>query len=122
MMLLGFVHEARFNAYSLGEGLCLHRPIGRRRGGRRLHLPQPVGRVLAPRGWPKLYPVPCLPAPLRSVEGRAERAARRHRDRVTPFRRAEDHAALMATIPGDFWRELREQGLVAAAAPLPIDW
>jgi D-threo-aldose 1-dehydrogenase len=38
-----------------------------------------------------------------------------------PERIAEDHAALTATIPGDFWRELRAQGLVAADAPLPID-
>ena len=33
----------------------------------------------------------------------------------------EDHAALAAAIPDDFWRELRQQGLVAANAPLPID-
>ena len=38
-----------------------------------------------------------------------------------PERIAEDRAALTATIPGDFWRELRAQGLVAADAPLPID-
>jgi D-threo-aldose 1-dehydrogenase len=38
-----------------------------------------------------------------------------------PGRIAEDHAALTAAIPGDFWREMREQGLVAADAPLPID-
>jgi D-threo-aldose 1-dehydrogenase len=38
-----------------------------------------------------------------------------------PNRIAEDRAALTATIPGDFWRELRAQGLVAADAPLPID-
>jgi D-threo-aldose 1-dehydrogenase len=38
-----------------------------------------------------------------------------------PERIAEDRAALTATIPGDFWRELRQQGLVAANAPLPID-
>jgi D-threo-aldose 1-dehydrogenase len=38
-----------------------------------------------------------------------------------PERIAEDSAALTATIPGDFWRELRAQGLVAANAPLPID-
>jgi D-threo-aldose 1-dehydrogenase len=38
-----------------------------------------------------------------------------------PERIAEDRAALTATIPGAFWRELRAQGLVAAGAPLPID-
>jgi len=38
-----------------------------------------------------------------------------------PERIAEDHAALKFTIPDDFWRELREQKLVAADAPLPID-
>jgi hypothetical protein len=34
---------------------------------------------------------------------------------------AEDHAALKAAIPDDFWRELRKQSLVAPTAPLPID-
>ena len=38
-----------------------------------------------------------------------------------PERIAEDRAALTTTISGDFWRELRAQGLVAADAPLPID-
>jgi D-threo-aldose 1-dehydrogenase len=38
-----------------------------------------------------------------------------------PSRIAEDHAAVQALVPDDFWRELREQGLVAANAPLPID-
>ncbi|AMG35207.1 aldo/keto reductase [Achromobacter xylosoxidans] len=38
-----------------------------------------------------------------------------------PQRIAEDAAALQAVIPADFWRDLREQGLVAANAPLPID-
>jgi D-threo-aldose 1-dehydrogenase len=38
-----------------------------------------------------------------------------------PERIAEDHAALTATIPDDFWHEMREQRLVAADAPLPID-
>ncbi|WP_213806143.1 aldo/keto reductase [Granulicella sp. dw_53] len=38
-----------------------------------------------------------------------------------PERIIEDHAALKATIPDDFWHELRKQGLVAANAPLPID-
>jgi D-threo-aldose 1-dehydrogenase len=37
-----------------------------------------------------------------------------------PERIAEDIAALKAVVPGDFWRELREQKLVAANAPLPI--
>lgn len=36
-----------------------------------------------------------------------------------PDRIAEDYAALHAVIPADFWREMRAQGLVAAAAPLP---
>lgn len=38
-----------------------------------------------------------------------------------PERIAEDHAALKASIPDDFWYELRKQGLVAPTAPLPID-
>ncbi|MFZ6647763.1 aldo/keto reductase [Undibacterium sp. TJN25] len=38
-----------------------------------------------------------------------------------PERIAEDKLALAESIPADFWRELREQGLVAAAAPLPDD-
>lgn len=37
-----------------------------------------------------------------------------------PSRIAEDHAALAETVPSDFWRELREAGLVNLAAPLPI--
>jgi len=38
-----------------------------------------------------------------------------------PERIAEDHAALKAAIPDDFWHELRKQNLVASTAPLPID-
>jgi D-threo-aldose 1-dehydrogenase len=38
-----------------------------------------------------------------------------------PERIAEDYAALNTTIPADFWREMREQRLVAPNAPLPID-
>ena len=38
-----------------------------------------------------------------------------------PERIAEDHAALAATIPDEFWHELREQRLVGPDAPLPID-
>jgi D-threo-aldose 1-dehydrogenase len=38
-----------------------------------------------------------------------------------PERIAEDHAALTAKIPDDFWFEMRKRGLVAATAPLPID-
>jgi len=38
-----------------------------------------------------------------------------------PERIAEDHAALAAVIPADFWHELREHRLVAPNAPLPID-
>lgn len=37
-----------------------------------------------------------------------------------PSRIAEDRAALEAVIPADFWRELREAGLVHPAAPLPV--
>jgi D-threo-aldose 1-dehydrogenase len=36
-----------------------------------------------------------------------------------PGRIAEDRAALGETIPADFWRELRQAGLVHPAAPLP---
>ena len=38
-----------------------------------------------------------------------------------PERIAEDHAALNASIPDDFWHELRNQNLVALTAPLPTD-
>ena len=38
-----------------------------------------------------------------------------------PERIAEDHAALKASIPDDFWYELRKQSLVAPTAPLPTD-
>jgi len=37
-----------------------------------------------------------------------------------PERLAEDRAALEEKVPADFWRELREAGLVDPAAPLPI--
>lgn len=36
-----------------------------------------------------------------------------------PERIAEDYAALNAVIPADFWREMRAEQLVTAAAPLP---
>lgn len=38
-----------------------------------------------------------------------------------PARVEEDHAALRASVPDDFWRELRHERLVAEDAPLPID-
>ena len=38
-----------------------------------------------------------------------------------PERITEDHAALKAKVPAEFWIELRRQGLVASNAPLPID-
>ncbi len=38
-----------------------------------------------------------------------------------PERIAEDYAALNTTIPDDFWHEMRDQHLVAANAPLPVD-
>ena len=38
-----------------------------------------------------------------------------------PQRIAEDYAALNTKIPDDFWHEMRDQHLVAAHAPLPID-
>ncbi|GAB3256816.1 aldo/keto reductase [Chitinimonas naiadis] len=37
-----------------------------------------------------------------------------------PSRLAEDRAALNEVVPADFWRELRHEGLVHPAAPLPI--
>lgn len=37
-----------------------------------------------------------------------------------PGRIAEDRAALDEAVPSDFWRELREAGLVNPAAPLPV--
>lgn len=38
-----------------------------------------------------------------------------------PERIAEDHAALAAEVPDDFWHELRAQNLVSPSAPLPVD-
>ena len=38
-----------------------------------------------------------------------------------PERILEDHVALGARIPDDFWLDLRRAGLVAPGAPLPID-
>jgi D-threo-aldose 1-dehydrogenase len=38
-----------------------------------------------------------------------------------PGRIAEDRVALNAAVPGDFWRELRKEGLVEPGAPLPVD-
>lgn len=38
-----------------------------------------------------------------------------------PARIAEDGTALREPVPAGFWRELREQGLVNPAAPLPIE-
>jgi D-threo-aldose 1-dehydrogenase len=38
-----------------------------------------------------------------------------------PERIAEDRKAVQEVIPPDFWREMRDQHLVAADAPLPID-
>lgn len=38
-----------------------------------------------------------------------------------PQRIAEDHAAVNEVIPAGFWIEMREEGLVAQNAPLPID-
>jgi D-threo-aldose 1-dehydrogenase len=38
-----------------------------------------------------------------------------------PERIPEDHLAVSEIIPADFWREMREQRIVAANAPLPID-
>ena len=38
-----------------------------------------------------------------------------------PSRIAEDVAAMNVKVPAAFWRDLGSSGLVAAAAPLPID-
>jgi D-threo-aldose 1-dehydrogenase len=38
-----------------------------------------------------------------------------------PERIYEDHAAIAFKVPADFWRDLRDGGLVAPDAPLPID-
>jgi len=38
-----------------------------------------------------------------------------------PERINEDHAAIKAKVPDDFWRDLRSQRLVSPEAPLPID-
>jgi D-threo-aldose 1-dehydrogenase len=37
-----------------------------------------------------------------------------------PDRIAEDRAALAEIIPAEFWRELKDAGIVASEAPLPI--
>jgi D-threo-aldose 1-dehydrogenase len=37
-----------------------------------------------------------------------------------PGRIAEDRAGIAAVVPADFWRELRQAGLVSPQAPLPI--
>jgi D-threo-aldose 1-dehydrogenase len=37
-----------------------------------------------------------------------------------PSRIAEDRAALKERIPADFWRELREAGVINPAAPTPV--
>ena len=37
-----------------------------------------------------------------------------------PSRIAEDRAALEERIPADFWRELRDAGLINPAAPTPV--
>ena len=37
-----------------------------------------------------------------------------------PSRIAEDRAALAERIPAEFWRELREAGVINAAAPIPV--
>ena len=36
------------------------------------------------------------------------------------FLAAEDRAALADVIPADFWREIRQAGLVNPDAPLPV--
>jgi hypothetical protein len=38
-----------------------------------------------------------------------------------PERIEEDYAALNATVPDDFWVEMRAERLIAPNAPLPID-
>lgn len=38
-----------------------------------------------------------------------------------PDRIAEDHAAMNFEVPSTFWQDLREAGIVASDAPLPID-
>ena len=38
-----------------------------------------------------------------------------------PGRIAEDVAAMKFAVPEDFWRDLRDSGVVSAAAPLPVD-
>ena len=38
-----------------------------------------------------------------------------------PSRITEDVAAMKFIVPEDFWRDLRDSGVVSAAAPLPID-
>jgi D-threo-aldose 1-dehydrogenase len=82
--------------------------------------PQIVAKVERIKSIAQLYQVPIKAAALQFSLAHPAAAAvipgASHPERV-----AEDHAALKAAIPGDFWHELRKQGLVASSAPLPID-
>jgi len=82
--------------------------------------PEILAKVERLKGIAQLYQVPLKAAALQfalahpAVAAVIPGASR-------PERIAEDHAALKAIIPDDFWRELRQQSLVAPTAPLPID-
>jgi hypothetical protein len=56
-----------------------------------------------------------------TIFARASGCSRSHPRASRPERTAEDHTALKASIPDDFWHELRKQSLVAPTAPLPTD-
>ena len=82
--------------------------------------PEILAKVDRIKGIAKRYRVPMKAAALQfSLAHPASAAVIPGASR--PERIAEDHAALEATIPDDFWREMRKQGLVTADAPLPID-
>lgn len=82
--------------------------------------PEIMARVETIKGIAQRYKVPIKAAALQfSLAHPAVAAVIPGASR--PERIAEDHAALKASIPDDFWYELRKQGLVAPTAPLPID-
>ncbi|MCO6179440.1 hypothetical protein [Ciceribacter sp. RN22] len=64
------------------------------------------------------YNVPIKAAALLFLP-RANRGGRDHSRASKPDRILENHAALNAKEPADFWHGLRSQGLVAMDAPFP---
>jgi D-threo-aldose 1-dehydrogenase len=82
--------------------------------------PEIVAKVEKIKGIAERYHVPIKAAALQFVLAHPAVAAVIP-GASRPERIAEDHAALKASIPDEFWHELRKQSLVAATAPLPIE-